>query len=168
MRKILVYPDRRLRQKSKPVTEFDVKLHGLLDDMRFIMLQAGGVGFAAVQVGEPICAFIVNLPDEKGDQTEEGWREFINPKIVEAEGEMIYSEGCLSIPEYNEEVARFQRIVVEFYDRDGCPRREEASGLYAVVIQHEYDHLEGRLFVERLSLLKRKKFEKEWKKTRKN
>ncbi|GHS90145.1 peptide deformylase [Campylobacterota bacterium] len=163
-RKLLIYPDRRLRQKSVEVAEFNADLHALLDDMREAMLEHAGVGLAAIQIGEPVRAFIINIPDDEGNQTKETLLEFINPKIVESEGEILYNEGCLSVPEFTEEVARFESVVIEYSDRDGVRQKREAHGLLSIAIQHEYDHLEGRLFLERLPMLKRKKFEKEWKK----
>jgi len=167
IRPIVVYPDKRLKQQSKPVTEFDETLHTLLDDMNETMLASNGIGLAAIQVGEPLRVLIINLPDEEGNQHPENLIEVINPVILEKRGSTTYTEGCLSVPDYYDDVERADWIRVEFYDRHGNRQEIETDGLLAIAFQHEMDHLDGHLFIEKLSFLKRKKFEKEWKKKQK-
>ncbi len=167
IREIVVYPDSRLKQVSAEVKEFGDDLALLLDDMYETMISKNGIGLAAIQVGVPLRALIINLPDEEGNQSKEGLIEAVNPVIVEKRGVTVYTEGCLSVPEYYDEVERAEWIKVEFFDREGNRRTIETDGLLAVAFQHEIDHLDGRLFIEKLSFLKRKKFEKEWRKRRK-
>lgn len=164
IRAIVIWPDKRLKEKSKEVTQFDSELHELLDDMYETMIHANGVGLAAIQVGVAVNALLVNLPNEDGEQLKEEMLEIINPKITKKNGEIVWQEGCLSIPEYYDDVVRSDEITLEYQDRFGKRHTLEAEGFLAVAIQHEMDHLDGRVFIERLSLLKRKKFEKEWKK----
>ncbi|MDR0664762.1 MAG: peptide deformylase [Helicobacteraceae bacterium] len=164
-RELVLYPNKKLRQKSLAVSRFDEKLGKLLDDMHAAMIEHNGVGLAAIQVGEALRAFVVNVPNEEGEQLEENRLEFINPEIVKAEEEILWREGCLSIPEFTEEISRFTKIQLKYQDRGGKAFMIEAEGLLAIALQHEMDHLDGKLFVDRLPLLKRKKFEKEWKKT---
>jgi peptide deformylase len=165
-RPILIWPDKRLKKPAKPVIRFDGGLHTLLDDMNETMLASGGVGLAAIQIGEPVAALVLNLPDEEGNQEPENLLEVINPEIIEAKGEILWEEGCLSVPEYYEEVRRYDWVQVHYSDRHGEGHTIEAEGFLAVAIQHEMDHLKGRLFIERLPMLKRKKFEKEWRRSR--
>jgi peptide deformylase len=164
---IVVYPDKRLKQSSKPVTSFDETLHKLLDDMNETMLASNGIGLAAIQVGRPIRALLINLPDEEGNQFPENLIEIINPVILEKKGSTTYTEGCLSVPDYFDDVERAEWVRVSYQDRHGNEKEIETDGLLAVALQHEIDHLDGHLFIEKLSFLKRKKFEKEWKKKRK-
>ncbi len=161
---ILVYPDKRLKQESMPVTRFDATLHKLLDDMNETMMASNGIGLAAIQVGRPLRALLINLPDEEGNQYPENLIEVINPVILEKRGSTTYTEGCLSVPEYYDDVERAEWIRVQFQDRYGNEKQIETDGLLAIAFQHEMDHLDGHLFIEKLSFLKRKKFEKEWKK----
>ncbi len=163
---ILIWPDKRLKKPSARVVRFDADLHTLLDDMNETMLQAGGVGLAAIQIGQPVAALVINLPDEEGNQPPENLLEVINPEILESKDEILWEEGCLSVPEYYEEVKRHGWIKLGFNDRHGEAHTLEAEGFLAVAIQHEMDHLSGKLFIERLSMLKRKKFEKEWRRSR--
>lgn len=162
VREILTYPDKRLKQYSKEVESFDETLFTLLDDMYETMHHSGGVGLAAVQVGVPLNALIIELYDEEGNKISE-LLEIINPKIISKEGEIKHKEGCLSVPDFYEDVVRFEKIVIEYQNRNGEKLTKEADGLMAIAIQHEIDHLHGRLFFERLSILKRKKFDKEYK-----
>ncbi len=164
---ILTYPDKRLRNKSENVRSFDAKLHDLLDQMYMTMIAKNGVGLAAIQVGVPLRALIINLPDENGDQSIKNLIEVINPEIITKEGSIKFNEGCLSVPEYYDDVERFSDIVVRFKDRFGSDKELEAKEYLAVAFQHEMDHLEGNLFIDRISIMKRKKFEKELKKNRK-
>jgi len=160
---IVEYPDRRLREKSKEVKVFDEKLHKLLDAMHPFMLETNGIGLAAIQVAHPIRALILNIPDEEGEQLPENLLEIINPVMVEKSGETTYQEGCLSVPKFYEDVKRFEFATINYQDRFGNTKTLEADALLAIAIQHEMDHLEGILFIDRLSYTRRKKFEKEYK-----
>ena len=161
---IIVYPDKRLKNISTVVSDFDATLHTFLDDMYDSMMSSNGIGLAAIQVGNPICALIINLPDEEGDQFKENLFEVINPRIVSSEGSIFYQEGCLSVPGFYEDVERFESIVLEYQDRYGETHSLEANELLGIALQHEMDHLDGKLFIEKLSYSRRKKFEKEYKK----
>lgn len=163
-REILVYPDRRLKLVSQDVTKFDEELHQLLEDMKETMYAKDGIGLAAIQIGVAKNVLIINLTDENDEQKVENLYEIINPVILEAEGSITYQEGCLSVPSFYEDVQRKEHIKVRYFDRDGNMIEEELDGLMAIAFQHELDHLKGHLFIEKLSYLKRKKFEKEWKK----
>ena len=165
-KEILTYPDKKLKQCSKDVEKFDTALHNLLDDMYETMLESGGIGLAAIQTGIPLNVLILELCDEDGNKISE-LMEVINPKIVKKEGETRHKEGCLSVPDFYEEITRFEKVVVEYKDRFGNECISSADGLLSIAFQHEIDHLNGRLFFERLSILKRKKFEKEYKPTAK-
>lgn len=167
IREILVYPDKRLREVSKEVKTFDASLHTLLQDMYETMTFKEGIGLAAIQIGVPLNVLIVNLVDEEGMQKPENLMEIINPVIVQKDGTTVYQEGCLSVPGYYDEVERAEHIVLLYQDRYGVSHQCEYKELAAIAIQHEMDHLKGRLFIETLSYLKRKKFEKEWKKKQK-
>jgi len=164
---IVEYPDRRLRQKSEEVKTFDEKLHKLLDAMNPFMINTNGIGLAAVQVEHNIRALILNIPDEEGEQPPENLLEIINPVMVNKSGETTYQEGCLSVPQFYEDVKRYEQITINYQDRDGNTQMLEADGLLAIAIQHEMDHLEGILFIDHLSYARRKKFEKEYKKMQK-
>ena len=173
IRDILIYPDRRLKEVSRPVEHFDEELHTLLDDMYETMVTRNGVGLAAIQVGVPLRVLIINVPietdsdDPKVQQPRENTLEVINPVILEADGKTRYQEGCLSVPGYFEEVDRYREVRIEYQDRHGKKFILEDDDFLAIAIQHEMDHLDGKIFVEKLSILKRKKFEKEWKKRQK-
>jgi peptide deformylase len=171
IRKILVYPNPILRKKSQDVESFDNELHTLLDDMNETMLHANGVGLAAVQIGELKNILLINIPVEDDDnfdaepiQLAENLIEAINPVITHKNGEQVFQEGCLSVPGFYEDVTRAEHIIVEYYNRNGEKQTMEAEGFLAVAWQHEMEHLSGHVFIENLSFLKRKKFEKEWKK----
>jgi len=164
---IVEYPDKRLRLKSKEVKNFDKKLHDLLDAMYPIMMNTNGIGLAAIQVAQPIRALILNIPDEEGEQHKENLLEIINPVISEKKGETIYQEGCLSVPQFYEDIKRYETLVLHYQDRDGNTKTLEADGLLSIAIQHEIDHLEGILFIDKLSYARRKKFEKEYKRMQK-
>ncbi|MBD3840724.1 MAG: peptide deformylase [Campylobacterales bacterium] len=173
IREILTYPNLILRKKSKDVEVFDEKLHTLLDDMNETMLANHGVGLAAIQIGVDLNVLVINLPVddpeniEDGKQLDENLIEAINPVITHKDGELVFNEGCLSIPGYNAEVTRCQHVIVEYQDRFGIKHTCEAEGFLAVAWQHEMEHLSGHVFIENLSFVKRKKFEKEWKKQHK-
>ena len=164
IREIITYPNKLLKLKSKHVEEFDSKIHTLLDDMYETMLVKNGIGLAAIQIAKPLNILIINLPNKDDEQSKENLIEIINPKILEKRGSTIYAEGCLSVPEYFEDVERAEWIRVEYQDRDGKQISCEYDGLMAIAFQHECDHLNGELFIEKLPYLKRKKFEKDWKK----
>jgi peptide deformylase len=160
---IVEYPDKRLREKSKEVKNFDEKLHKLLDAMHPFMIETNGIGLAAIQVNHPIRALILNLPNEDGEQPPENLLEIINPVITSKSGETSYQEGCLSVPKFYEDVTRYEKITLNYQDRHGNTKSLEADELLAIAIQHEMDHLEGILFIDHLSYARRKKFEKEYK-----
>lgn len=162
---ILTYPNKKLFVKSLEVKAFDENLHKFLDDMYETMISKNGIGLAAIQTGEAKRILIVNLVDEESkEQRKEDLLEIINPKILRKEGEIIYQEGCLSVPGYYEDVKRAEFITLEYQDRFGQRQQLEADGLLSVAIQHEMDHLDGHLFIERIGYNKRKKFDKEYKK----
>ena len=163
-REILVYPDKRLKLMSQDITKFDEELHELLEDMKETMYAKDGIGLAAIQIGVAKNVLIINLTDEDDEQKPENLYEIINPVILNGDGSVTYQEGCLSVPTVYEDVTRKENIKVLYYDRDGNKIEKELEGLMAIAFQHELDHLNGHLFIEKLSYLKRKKFEKEWKK----
>jgi peptide deformylase len=157
---ILRYPDPRLHNVAQPVTEFDQALQDLVRDMAETMYAAPGVGLAATQVDVHRQVIVIDT-SENHDQLQV----LINPRILSESGSQVCEEGCLSVPGIFEDVRRAERIVVEARDAAGAVRTIEAEGLFAVCIQHEMDHLRGRVFFERLSRLKqsriRSKLEKE-------
>jgi peptide deformylase len=166
LREIIILPDKQLRLVSKPIEKVTAEIRTLADDMLETMYEAPGIGLAAIQVAQPLRLITMDLAkkDENGETTPKP-RVFINPEIIaKSEETSIYEEGCLSIPEYYEEVERPARVRVRFTDLDGKVHEEDAEGLYATCIQHEIDHLNGVLFVDYLSKLKRdrvmKKFSK--------
>ncbi len=146
---ILHYPDKRLHTIAKPIVSVDSAILRLIDDMAETMYAAPGIGLAATQVDAHIQLVVIDISESK-DQLQV----FINPKIVAAEGETVYEEGCLSVPGIYEKVTRYERVTVEALDRKGQPFKLNADGLLAICIQHELDHLMGRVFVEKLSQLK--------------
>jgi peptide deformylase len=162
LRKILTLPSRKLRVKSESVGEVTADVRALVDDMFETMYDAPGIGLAAIQIGVPKRIVTMDLSKKEGDTNP---RVFINPEIVwSSDDKSTYEEGCLSIPEIHEDVDRPARVKVKFLDLDGERHEEEAEGLYATCIQHEIDHLNGVLFIDHISKLKRdriiKKFSK--------
>lgn len=157
---ILEYPDPRLRTKAQPVSVFDASLQSLIDNMFETMYEAPGIGLAASQVNVHKQLLVLDVSEEKNQP-----QVLINPKVIESVGSQTYQEGCLSVPGIFADVDRADRITVESLDRHGKPQHFEADGLLAVCIQHEMDHLIGKLFVDYLSPLKRdmvrKKLEKQ-------
>ncbi|MCU7848964.1 MAG: peptide deformylase [Candidatus Thiodiazotropha sp. (ex Lucinoma kastoroae)] len=157
---ILHFPDPRLRNKAKPVAQVDVSIRRLIDDMLETMYQAPGIGLAATQVNVAKRVVVIDLSEEKDQPLC-----LINPEILEKDGEEQMEEGCLSVPGVYETVKRANHIRLRALGWDGIPFEMEADDLLAVCIQHELDHLEGKLFVDYLSSLKRqrirKKLEKE-------
>ena len=164
IRDIITYPHKNLRKVSKSIDIFDQQLHSLLDDMYETMIQKEGIGLAAIQIDVPLRALIINIPNQDQQQSKETLLEIINPKILHSQGEIVYQEGCLSVPNFYEDIKRAQKIVLEFQNRDAKTIQREFEDLEAIAIQHEVDHLNGILFIDKLSFLKRKKFEKELKK----
>lgn len=164
---IIEYPDKKLREVSVEVKNFDAKLHQLLDAMYPVMMQTNGIGLAAIQVAHPLRILILNIPDEEGEQAPENLLEIINPVVVQKAGETVYQEGCLSVPKFYEDVSRYEKITINYQDRVGNTKTLEADGLLSIAIQHEIDHLEGILFIDKLSYARRKKFEKEYKRMQK-
>jgi len=167
VREIVVYPDKRLKLVSKEVTVFDSVLHELLDDLYDTMCAKNGVGLAAIQIGVAKRVLIINIPleldEDDRDQPKENTLEMINPVIIEKDGSEVFQEGCLSIPGVYEDIERAKHVVVEYFDREGKKQSIESDDFLAIAMQHEMDHLEGKVFIEKLSFTKRKKFEKEWK-----
>jgi peptide deformylase len=156
VRNILKYPDKRLRIPGKKVTEMTPELRTLVDDMAETMYAAPGVGLAATQVGEPVRIFVIDLQQNEEEGGHAGLRVFVNPVIVERRDEIVWEEGCLSFPGIHEEIHRDAWVRVQAMDQNGQPFELEASGLMAVAIQHELDHVDGVLLVDRVSLLKRR------------
>ena len=154
---ILRFPDTRLRTKASPVLEVSDAIRTLLDDMLETMYAAPGIGLAATQVNVHQQIVVIDVSEEK-DQP----HCFINPVITKREGEEVCEEGCLSVPEFFAEVERSETITVKALDRDGKKFELEADGLLAVCIQHELDHLKGKLFVDYLSPLKQKRLHKKF------
>jgi len=170
IRDVVIYPDKRLKQVSSEVNEFNEELHTLLDDMFDTMVKKKGVGLAAIQIGVPKRVLIVNLPEDDSEDAvikKEETLEIINPVFTTMEGQCKNQEGCLSVPGFFEDVERAKHIVMEYQDRFGEPKVIDSDSFLAIALQHEMDHLDGKVFVEKLSILKRKKFEKEWKKRQK-
>jgi len=161
--KILEFPDPRLRKKARPVEIVDDALRQLIDDMFETMYEAPGIGLAATQVDVHRRLLVADVSNEKN----EPWV-LINPVILEQDGVEVTEEGCLSVPGYYEEVERAEHIRVRCLDRDGIEVESEFEGLLAVCVQHEMDHLEGRLFVDYLSEAKRQRIRKRLEKDRRH
>ena len=143
-----------LKQISTPVAAVDDALRALMDDMLQTMYDAPGIGLAAIQVGVPKRVIVMDIA--KGEETPPEPRYFVNPEILSASEEMfVYEEGCLSVPEIFDEVERPARVRLRYLDYHGKKHEEDAEGLFAVCIQHEIDHLNGVLFIDHLSRLKR-------------
>ncbi|TCU18052.1 peptide deformylase [Rhizobium sullae] len=159
---LIILPDPVLRQVSKPIERVDADLKRLADDMLETMYDAPGIGLAAIQVGVPRRMLVIDVSRE-GEEKQP--QVFINPEILKSSGERsVYEEGCLSIPDYYAEVERPAAVTVKYLDRDGKEQSVEADGLLATCLQHEIDHLNGVLFIDHISRLKRemviKKFTK--------
>ncbi len=152
---IIRFPDERLRTKAAPVTEVSDAIRSFLDDMLETMYAAPGIGLAATQVNVHQQIVVIDISEEKNQPYV-----FINPVITKADGEEVTEEGCLSVPEYYAEVQRAEKVTVEAIDRNGDKFTLEADGLLAVCIQHELDHLKGKLFIDYLSPLKQKRLRK--------
>ena len=146
---ILRYPDPRLHTVARPVAEVDTRIHRLVDDMLETMYASDGIGRAATQVDVHKRVIVIDVSEDKSKLLA-----FINPEILERSGEQVCEEGCLSVPGIYEKVTRSERVKVRALDPQGAPFTLEAEGLLAVCVQHEIDHLEGKVFVEHLSQLK--------------
>ena len=153
IRTILHYPDPRLREKGLRVAAVTDEVRRLVDDMAETMYAAPGVGLAATQIGEAVQLFVVDTAEEGAPSD---FRVFINPEILEREGDVTWNEGCLSFPGVNEEIERAAKVRVRAQDRDGKWFELEAEGLLAVAIQHEYDHLQGVLMIDHMGPLKKR------------
>lgn len=150
---LIILPDPVLREVSKPVEKVDAPLLKLADDMLATMYDAPGIGLAAIQIGEPLRMLVIDLAKE--DETPAPYV-FINPEILESgDARSVYEEGCLSIPDYYAEVERPATVRVKYLDRDGKTQEIMADGLMATCLQHEIDHLNGVLFIDHISKLKR-------------
>jgi peptide deformylase len=156
---ILEYPDPRLKRIAAPVSEFTPAIKTLVDNMAETMYEAPGIGLAATQVDVHKQVIVIDVSPDKSDL-----KVFVNPQIVAASGEINGEEGCLSVPEYYDNVTRAANITVNAFDAFGKPFTLEAEGLLAVCIQHEMDHLKGKLFVEHLSSLKQMRVKTKMKK----
>lgn len=150
--KIYKFPEPVLREQAEPVENIDDDLQKLIDDMGETMYSAPGIGLAANQIGEPIRLLVYDLtPRDKGRNL----CVLMNPEIIEAEGEIVYDEACLSVIDFSAEVKRHAMVKVRGFDRHGKPVDIEAEGLMAICLQHEIDHLNGKLFIDHISSLKR-------------
>ena len=170
IRTILEVPDPRLREISKPVETFDKGLKTLVADMFETMYDAPGIGLAAIQVGVPQRLLVIDLqePLEEDGEPVKNPLVFVNPEILEhSDQDVPYNEGCLSVPDQYAEVDRPDRIKARWQDLDGKVHEEDAEGLYATCIQHEIDHLNGVLFIDYLSKLKRDRVNKKFSKAAK-
>ncbi len=152
---ILEFPDPRLRTKAKPVTKVDDKIRKLVDDMLQTMYEAPGIGLAATQVNVHQRVVVIDVSEEKDQPLV-----LINPEFEVIEGEQEFDEGCLSVPGYYETVTRAEKILLKALNREGDPYELECDGLLSVCVQHELDHLDGKLFVDHISKLKRERIRK--------
>lgn len=164
LREIRLYPDPVLRNKTSRVERIDSALDRLIEDMVETMHAAPGVGLAANQVGAPLQLAVIDLSAREDEGQRHPLIVIINPEILSMEGSVIEEEGCLSIPDYAEKVKRAARVKVRAQDRSGKPVEIEAEGLLAKALQHEIDHLNGLLFVDKLSPLKKSLFKRRFKK----
>jgi len=167
IRQIRIWPDPALSEIAAPVTVFDQEIETLVTDMFETMYEASGVGLAATQIAVPLRVLIIDLDPSNESESEpelkeelesmgfSGPQEFINPQILDASGQIEWEEGCLSVPGFTEMVSREQDIRVKAFNRSGEEFTVECTGLYSVALQHEIDHLDGKVFVEYLSKLKR-------------
>lgn len=163
IRTILRYPDKRLRIKAEPVAEVNDEVRALCNDMAETMYAAPGVGLAAPQIGVSKRIFVIDTAAGEDNAPSE-LRYFINPEFILREGETVWEEGCLSFPGVHEELERAAKVTVRAQGLDGAFFEVTAEGLLAIALQHEYDHLDGVLMVDRMSLLKRRMVERELKK----
>ena len=159
---ILTYPNKTLTQKTSPLDNIDGKVQEMIDDMATTMYAAPGVGLAAIQVGWDKSVLLYDVSPREESRV---LHVLVNPKIITQEGEIISEdEGCLSVPDFRADVKRSEFVTVEGHDREGRPIRLDAEGILAIVLQHEIDHLNGTLFIERISSLKRQMYKRRIKK----
>jgi peptide deformylase len=159
---ILTYPNKTLAQKTSPLDNIDGKVQEMIDDMATTMYAAPGVGLAAIQVGWDKSVLLYDVSPREESRV---LHVLVNPKIITREGEIISEdEGCLSVPDFRADVKRSEFVTVEGHDREGRPIRLDAEGILAIVLQHEIDHLNGTLFIERISSLKRQMYKRRIKK----
>jgi peptide deformylase len=161
IREIMKFPEPVLKKKASPVTAFDEDLQRLIDDMVSTMYAAPGVGLAAPQVGVSKRLAVIDISSR---EEQHPLIVLINPSILKSDGEIEFEEGCLSIPEYTAKVTRAEQLILSCTDREGKDVEIEAGGLLAIAIQHEIDHLDGLLFIDRISPIKREFFKKRYKK----
>ncbi len=163
LREVLQFPDPRLKRVSEPIGEMTDELRELARDMLDVMYNEPGIGLAAPQLGVSVRMFVIDTGWNDEDE-ERNPRVVINPEISEREGRITWEEGCLSVPDYTATVERDAQITLKGQDLDGNPIEERAEGVRAVCIQHEIDHLDGMLFIDRISRLKRSLYVKKRKK----
>ena len=165
LRDIIILPDKRLRSVSKPVVAIGDEIRTLVADMFETMYEAPGIGLAAIQIGIPSRVIVMDLSKREAEAEP---RVFINPEITwSSEEKSLYEEGCLSIPDVHEDVERPARVKIRYLDLEGKPHEEDAEGLFATCIQHEVDHVNGVLFVDHISKLKRERIIKKFTKAAK-
>ncbi|MEN6437828.1 MAG: peptide deformylase [Syntrophobacter sp.] len=162
--KICTYPDPVLREQSEPVEVIDEDIQQLINDMAETMYSAPGVGLAANQVGRPLRLIVIDVQKEDCDQ---GLITLINPELVNASGEASFEEGCLSVPEFFASVKRAEEVIVRGLNRQGEEVEISTGGFLAIVLQHEMDHLDGKLFIDRINPVTRDIFKRKWKKKHK-
>ena len=159
---ILTFPNKFLTKPTKPLENIDGRVQEMIGNMASTMYEAPGIGLAAIQVGwgKSLLIYDISPPEENREL-----KVIVNPRIIEQEGEFLSEdEGCLSVPDFRSDVKRAARILVEGVDREGNPLRVDAEGLLAIVLQHEIDHLNGILFIDRISALKREMYKRRMKK----
>jgi peptide deformylase len=154
LREVLQFPDKRLRRVSKPIARIDETIRTLAADMLEVMYDEPGIGLAAPQVGEAVRLIVVDT-EWREENAERNPLVLVNPEIVEASGEIVWNEGCLSVPDFEAEVERFAKVRLRAQDLEGREVVIDAEDLQAVCFQHEIDHLDGVLFIDRISRLKR-------------
>ena len=159
---ILTFPDKFLSQPTLPLDNIDGKVQEMIDKMALTMYEAPGIGLASIQVGWDKRVLIYDISPREEHHS---LHVLVNPRIVASEGEVISeNEGCLSVPDFRADVKRAARLTVEGHDREGRPLKIDAEGMLAIVLQHEIDHLNGTLFIERISSLKRQMYKRRLKK----
>jgi peptide deformylase len=163
LREVLQFPDPRLKRKSEPITEVTDALRELASDMCEVMYDEPGIGLAAPQVGEAVRLIVIDT-EWTEDEQDRNPLVIVNPELFDPEGSVTWNEGCLSVPDYQADVDRAAHITLRGSDLDGNPIEERASELRAVCFQHEVDHLDGLLFIDRISRLKRTIYAKKRKK----
>lgn len=164
---ILKYPDPFLKTKAAPVQSIDLEVKKLISDMVETMAMARGIGLAATQVGVGKRVIVLDVPGDNDEERRERGKNLVvlvNPEIVGSSGSITYDEGCLSVPGVTAEVERFSNVTVKALDREGALFEIKAEGLFAIAMQHEIDHLDGILFIDRLSRLKRELIKRKYKK----